>query len=225
MSLITETPPVDPAPQAAPPADDPPKGDPPADDPKGGDDDPAPGDEPKDGDDPKPKDGDEPSDEPGEPEGKKDPEGPPEKYDLGLSEDAPVDATLLTEAETVFREIGLTNEQAQKVAALMPRAHELTLDAWKETTDGWRAETKERFGDKLEPVLARANRWVAEFGTPKLAELLDRFDIGSQPDLIEAIDKTMRAMGEDNTPPAPPGKRGSESDKLRKRYPSMFKES
>lgn len=228
MSLLTDDAPVvddaivDPVetPQDTPAPEDQPAADPAPEDTPAPEDAPESSDTPTEGD-PESKTDDKPEDAPDEPEGE-DSEGPPEKYDLGLSSDAPIDETLLGEATDIFRDIGLTNEQAQKVAALMPRAQELSQQSWQQQVNTWETESREKFGDNLDAVLGRGQRFVQEFGGPELATALESYGLGNHPAVIAALDNAMKAMGEDNTPPKPPGKRGSSDDVLKKRYPTMF---
>ena len=150
-------------------------------------------------------------------------EGPPEKYDLGLSEDAKIPGALVGEFEELARKHGFTNDQAKEFATLMPRAQELSLNEFRETVQGWQDTARKQFRDD---AIARGGRFVREFGDDGLLEVLDQTGLGNHPAVIGALDRAMRAMGEDNTPGRESGKQpnNSEDARLRKRFPSMYKD-
>lgn len=79
-------------------------------------------------------------------------EGPPEKYEFTASEGLTLDAETLAEAEPVFRELGLTNEAAQK---LMPLAEKFAERIASQTTDAANAQI-------LSEVTAQRKTWLDE---------------------------------------------------------------
>jgi hypothetical protein len=153
-------------------------------------------------------------------------EGPPDSYDLGLPEGFQANPDLLAEASTVFKDIGLTNDQAKQVASLMPKANELAQAEWVATTEAWSAETlaDPEVSKNAEAVMQRNANFVSEFGDAELAELLETYGIGKHRSVVKAFNKVMVAMGEDGTPSASSttGSQQSTDEKLRSRYASMF---
>ena len=204
-STIVTEPPADPPttivtePPADPPADTPPADPPPADpDDKGSD--------------------------PPKPEGTTGGE-PPEKYELGIEESANVNPTLVTEAEQIFREIGLTNDQAVKVGAILTRAKELDAEAWTQANDEWAQAVKDdpdMGGERYDATVARVRNVASRFGSPAFNEALEQYGFGNHPELVRFIDNIAKAIGEDRTPGKPPGALPSETESLRARYPTMF---
>ncbi len=150
---------------------------------------------------------------------------PPEKYELGIEEGANVNPTLVTEAEGIFREIGLTNDQGVKVAGLMSRANELAAETWRTTTDAWAQEVKadpDIGGDKFDATSALVQGVVSKFGSKAFNEALEQYGFGNHPELVRFIHNIAKAMGEDRTPSKPPGSAPTEEASLRQRYPTMF---
>jgi hypothetical protein len=114
--------------------------------------------------------------------GKADAEGPPETYELkvtvqgedGKDEEVPIDAELLAKATPILKEIGLTNEQANKVAALVP---ELRRVCFRQQADDFTAlktewakaakEDKEIGGAKWKETEAFAAKALDTFGAAK----------------------------------------------------------
>lgn len=146
-------PPADPADPAGdpPPADDPPADPPPPDEPAadGGDDDPEKslingGKGPDDEDD---KDGDD--------DGQDEAAQLPEKYELTAPEGFEIDDALLAEVDPVFRELKLTNEQADK---LMPLAGKFADRIFKAQNDAFQAQATDwARASKADPVLGGKN--------------------------------------------------------------------
>lgn len=95
---------------------------------------------------------------------------PPEKYELAAPEGFQIDAELQATAEPVFRELGLTNDQANKLMPLVPafaeRLVQQQTDAHRAMTADWAKEAK---ADK---EIGGAN-WSATEGL--VAKALDRF--------------------------------------------------
>jgi hypothetical protein len=162
----------------------------------------------------------EPDEKPDEAEAKES-EGPPEKYELGLDDNVVVPKELLDDAETVFRDLNLTNEQAKKIATLMPKAYEIQMEQWQGEQSKWAKESTEMFGDNLDPTIARAKSFINTFGGKDLMPILER-TIGNHPSLLFTLSEAMKAMGEDSTPAKTSGNQKTHGDNLRKRYPTMF---
>lgn len=165
---------------------------------------------------------DKPSDAPDEPDGDTS-DGPPETYELDLPDT--VDEALVTEAIAVFREQGLTNDQAKAVAALHARSHDQAVEQWQTTVSGWEEAVKsdaDLGGEKFDAVRARTAKLVADFGTPALVEALEMYGFGNHPELVRMLNNVARAMGEDSTPGKNSGRTPTESERLQKMFPSMF---
>jgi hypothetical protein len=176
-----------PAPEPTPPADPTPV-------PKPGEPNPAP---------PAPAPAPAPAPEPkpaaGEP---KPPAGPPEKYDLKMPEGVVLDQALMDQATPIFRDLGLTNEAAQKLVDLQTSAAKQAAEKaaadqqanYLAQVKRWADETKAdpdfkgteaQFGERM----AVAVKGVKAFASEKLQELLDDTGLGNHPEVVRLFYK------------------------------------
>lgn len=137
----------------------------------------------------------------------------PEKYELVASEGQPeLDPAALELATPVFQELGLTNEQAQKLipvaeqfaASITESLNRQVLESVAEERAKWLAEAKadeEIGGNKWETSLVTAAKALDGLGFPKgspLRNLLDDSGLGNHPEMIRAFVKVGRAISEDS---------------------------
>lgn len=147
-------------------------------------------------------------------EGKDKPEGAPEKYELKAPEGfEQIDPALMESFEPVARELGLTNEAAQKlVETQMPkvveRITEQHREAWGKQLETWVSDVKadkEIGGEQHAATLQTANRALTKFATPELLSLLDYpsetnpkgLGLGNHPELVRVFARIGKAMAED----------------------------
>lgn len=137
--------------------------------------------------------------------------GPPEAYELTAPEGMALDKESLDAAAPVFRELGLSNEQAQ---ALMPVAGQFAQKIadslnqqilasvaterkqWLETA---RSDT-EIGGANWDKSIATAAQGLDRLGFPKgsaFRNLLDESGLGNHPDMIRAFARVGKVVGED----------------------------
>lgn len=144
-------------------------------------------------------------------------DGPPEKYELSLTvkdaegkdQKVDIDPVLLTEATPILKELGLSNEQANKVAGLVPKVQERLIqqqnDDFSAVKAGWAKEAQadeEIGGKKWKETQAFAARALDHFGAPKgspFRALLDETGLGNHPEMIRMFRKIGEAAGEDGT--------------------------
>lgn len=164
----------------------------------------------------KPEGGDKPDPEKAEPGKEPKPEGAPEKYEFKAGEGIELDSEAIQQFEPVARELGLTNEQAQKFVDMYPKIlasqEQRQAQAWQQQTEQWAADVKadkEIGGDKLPANLSAAQRAIDQFGTPELKEYLNGTGLGNNPELVKAFVKIGKAMSEDNM--VSPGNGGQRS--------------
>lgn len=214
------TPPVTP-PAGGAPADgapvDPPAGDPPAGDAPAGDDDGLSSALTGDLDPNAPPAGEEP------------PAAPvvPEAYDVGTLEGFDVDPEALTEATPIFKEAGLTNEQATK---LMPAAKAFAertqtqvtqqiMDMAMEQRKGWLKEAKaaeDIGGAKFDETLHVAAKGMDAMGFVKdhpFRKALAETGFGNHPDMIRVFQKLGSLVSEDGLVIGNPVTSGGKKDK------------
>lgn len=129
--------------------------------------------------------------------------GPPEKYEFALPDGMELDTALLEKADPVLRELGLSNEQAGKLANLIAEERvseaQRQQDAYAQQVEDWgksAREDKEFGGANFEKSVPIAQKAIAQFGTPELKALLAD-GLGNHPELIRFCVRVGKAMGED----------------------------
>lgn len=184
--------------------------DPPAGDPKPAADDPAP------------KDGDlgttavgngDPTDPPADPDADPAPKPDvPEQYELKAPEGFEIDEASLEAATPVFKELGLSNEQADKlmpVAAdfakrLVEQRDQQFLGQILEQRKTWLNDAKadkEIGGANWDATMQASARALDQLGFPKgspLRAALDESGFGNHPEMIRLMAKVGKAIGEDS---------------------------
>ena len=201
-------PPADPAPPPADPAS------PPAD--------PAPADpaappaaDPDDSDDTA-LGGKKPDADPDKPADPADPEAPPahvipEAYELTAPEGLTIDADLLAEATPIFKEAGLSNDQAQAILpaakSLMEKTQQSTLqsliDSGNQQRKAWldAAKADEQIGgNKWDASLGNAAKALDALGHPEGSEFrtaLNETGFGNHPEMIRIFARLGEMVGED----------------------------
>lgn len=161
----------------------------------------ASGNPPADGTDPnaatKPEDG----------KGQQDAEKPtaPEKYEFKAPDGAQLNPDVIGKFEGVARELGLSQEAAQKVVdAMAPQLAAAHAAQFESIKTGWAdsARTDKEFGgDKLNENLAVAKKALDAFGTPELRTLLNDTGLGNHPEIIRAFFKAGQKISGSNFVP------------------------
>ena len=151
---------------------------------------------------------------------------PPDTYaDFDLPEGMPLDEALLNEATPIFKDLGLTQEQAQKLVDFQVKqvqaSSQSQVDAFNQLMQDWREKSKndsEFGGDKFDESIAVARSAVDKFGTPELKQLLEEHGVGNHPEVIRFMVKVGKLTSEDV-----PGTSGAQStpdqDRVSQRYP------
>jgi len=140
------------------------------------------------------------------PDGAKAPEKPavPEKYELKLPDEAVIDAKAFESISALAKELGLSNEQAQRIVAhndaiarsvLEARvaAHEEQIVKW---MDDVKAD-KEIGGANFDKSVEDAKRLVNKFGDDDLKQALVSSGYGNFPPLVRMLAKIGSRMSED----------------------------
>ena len=145
--------------------------------------------------DPKPADGEKKEDAP---------QGAPEKYgDFKLPDGYKFDEKQLGEATTLFKEMNLSQDQAQKLvdhyAANSLQAAEAPYKAWADLQKQWTDDIADRFGSKADTVRTDIGKAIGTL-PPSLARsfraALDLTGAGSNPDIVEGLHIMLRGLVE-----------------------------
>lgn len=129
------------------------------------------------------------------------PAGAPDKYEFKPADGREFDPDVIKQFSEVAREINLPQDAAQKVLdklapALEAKQARMIEDARAQWAESVKAD-KEIGGDKVAERLGIANKAIAEFGTPELAELLKTSGLGEHPEIIRAFLRVGKAISED----------------------------
>lgn len=129
----------------------------------------------------------------------------PDTYaDFAMTEGVTVDSELLAEAAPIFKELGLTQEQAQKLvdfqAKQVQASSQSQVDAFNQLMNDWQEQAKndkEFGGDKFEENIGIARSAIDKFGTPELKQLLEEHGVGNHPEVIRFMVKVGKLTAED----------------------------
>ena len=127
----------------------------------------------------------------------------PEKYEFTLPDNVPLDEALVAKVDPVFRELGLTNEQANKLANAFAEHRvseaESQQAAYAKQVEDWgkqASEDAEFGGAGFEKNAELARAAIGRYGTPELKALLAD-GLGNHPELIRFCVRVGKAMSED----------------------------
>lgn len=137
-------------------------------------------------------------------DGQQDKPSVPEAYDFKAPEGGELDTQLVESFTPLAKELGLSNEQAQKVVDLVPqlqqRIAEQQAEAWGKQVQDWAEAVKadkEIGGDNFQGSLVAVQKVMQQFGTPELKQMLEQTGMGNNPELVKLIVKVGKAMSED----------------------------
>ena len=147
-------------------------------------------------------------------------ESEPEYSEFQLPEDMQVDATILDKATPLFKEAGLTQEQAQQfvdIYAEQIQNHQTAqVEAFNQLRQGWQESSKndsEFGGDKFDESIADARVALDKLGTPELVKLLNETGVGDHPEVIRLM-KNIGSLIKEDRPSSASGK-GTTGEKSR----------
>jgi hypothetical protein len=135
----------------------------------------------------------------------------PEKYELAMPEGFVVNADALAEAEGIFRELGLTNDAANKLVPAAVRLVEDTLAKVHAATAQLDAERRKAWADEVmaDPELggseenhakvkAIAAKAIDAFAGEEFRQMVNESGLGNHPALVRAFYRVGKAIGEDS---------------------------
>ncbi len=153
----------------------------------------------------------------------------PEKYEFKAPDGVELDADAVAEFSTVARELGLSQDAAQKVVEKMAvKLHErqtaqlaANLERFKETQAAAVKADKQLGGDRLNENLAVAEKALATFGTPALRELLQKTGLSHNVEVIRAFYAAGKAIDTDRHVAGGVRPTKGEANAARGLYPTM----
>lgn len=149
------------------------------------------------------------------------------KYTLEMPEGIELDTVLLDALGPEFKELGLTNGQAQKLADKFIEAEQAKAktrsEDWAKTVTKWSEDAKtdkEIGGSNWNATVKSASRAINEFGTPELKTYLDATGGGNHPELIRLMSKVGNLISEDAPPQDGGGGDGKKADPAHVLFPN-----
>ena len=146
--------------------------------------------------------------------------------DFTAPEGTELDSGLIDQATPLFKELGLNQEQAQKLvdfqAAQVDAGQKGQAEAFTQVKQEWQDQTKndaEIGGDKFEQSVSDARGALEKFGTPELNTLLNDFGVGNHPEMIRFMSK-VGALTKEDVPGNPGGSPPSGKSRVDILYPS-----
>lgn len=134
----------------------------------------------------------------------------PEQYTFSdLPEGYALDESSLTEWSGVFKELGLTQEQAQKLVAMdakrqlaanNPEAVQAAaVESRNQQVSQWESALKadkELGGSNFEATVGNAQKALADFGSPELSAMLKESGLGSHPEVVRFFHNVGKQLSE-----------------------------
>lgn len=125
-------------------------------------------------------------------------------FELKLPEGSNLDASYLEQTKALAKELGLSQEAAQKLverdSGLMSSAHERNMATVREKTEQWAKDAqadKEIGGGNFQSSVTDARTALDKFGTPEFKNMLNQSGVGNHPELIRLLARVGKAMRED----------------------------
>jgi len=130
----------------------------------------------------------------------------PDTYaEFSIPEGINLEEQRLGDFTTLARELGLTQEKAQKLvdmaSNLVTDNSKSNLEAWDKVRENWVKDIKEDSdfgGDKFKETIERAKRTLTKFGSEDFKNFLDVTGYGDNPHLIRLLAKIDKATAEDS---------------------------
>lgn len=149
------------------------------------------------------------------------------KYTLTMPDGIAVDEELLSALGPDFRELGLTNGEAQKLAdrfiAIQQERAQARGQSWGETVSKWADDAKadsEIGGRRWDATVRDSRRFVNNMGTPALREYLEASGGGNHPELIRIFAKAGALIREDDPATGGAGGTGKPVDPAHVLFPN-----
>lgn len=144
--------------------------------------------------------------------------GAPEEYaDFAVPEGVEMDADVMTEFKGIAKELGISQENAQKLIDLQASMEAKRADSMQQAladqSQQWMDEVKndkEFGGENYESNVAIAAKAIESFGSPELRTVLNRSGLGNHPELVKFCHRIGKAISDDKLVMG--GTQGGDSD-------------
>lgn len=118
-----------------------------------------------------------------------------------LPEGVEIDSEVMSNAAELFKDAGLTKEQAQKFVDMQVALNEKSNASNEAVRNDWADKAKsdkEYGGDKFNESVGIAMQAVEKFGTPELKQMLNETGVGNHPEMIRLLKRVGDLTREDN---------------------------
>jgi len=137
--------------------------------------------------------------------GKEGSDGSPDTYaDFALPDGIELDSAALESAIPLFKELNLTQEQAQKLVDWQSKhvqaSSEKQIDTFNQLKSDWRDQSEndsEFGGDQFDENIKLASAAVDKYGSPGLKKLFDDYGVGNHPEVVRFMVKVGKTLKED----------------------------
>jgi hypothetical protein len=152
----------------------------------------------------------------------------PEKYEFKLPEGMTLDEGTLDVFSPIFKELGISNEGAQRLVNAYIPLIQSTVDKQKQEAqkdyqaivEGWKADTMKELGSESKEALAACGKALNKFGSKELRELMQETGVGNHKEMVKFMVKIGKTISEDALV-EPKNQAGIPADDPRKMYSSM----
>lgn len=144
--------------------------------------------------------------------------------DFVLPDGMELDSAALESAVPLMQELGLGQEQAQKLvdwyAEQVQAGSQKQNDDFNQLMNDWRAQSmndKEFGGAKFDENVKLAKSAINKYGTPELKQLLEDHGVGNHPEMVRFMVRVGQTLREDN-----PGAAGAMSNPVTDRVALLY---
>lgn len=126
-------------------------------------------------------------------------EAEPAEYKIEI-EGVELDQEMLDEILPLFKDAGVSNEAANKLAKYYADKQNKEVEKFHQLTQSWAEQAKKDKdigGDKFEKTVSNARLAIDKLGTPALRAALNEYGMGNHPEIIRAFAKMGEMMGDD----------------------------
>lgn len=139
----------------------------------------------------------------------------PEYGEFTLPDGVEINQELLAQANPVFKELGLSQEQAQKLVDFESSRQQAQVEQFHQQIQTWQEETrndKEIGGDQMDRTISQANKAINAYFEPGFIDALRATGLTNHPEVIRGLARIAnKHLTEDNpgggNPPSNPKSR------------------
>lgn len=124
----------------------------------------------------------------------------PENYEFSVPEGLELDTVLIEKVTPVFKELNLTQEQAQKLVAIQTEHVKEQVKQWEDKKAKDKEDTLKMLGPKHAEELSHASRFINQIAGEKAESIKSKLEwtgLGNDPEIVEFFIKAGKMLAED----------------------------